>query len=257
MPRALFTRRWLLANLLVLAALAALVRLGIWQLDRLEWRRGHNARVQENQQAPTLQLEAGSLDADFYDMEFRSVIVTGEYLADDEIVLRNQIWGDEFGTRLGVKLFTPLLIPGTDSAILVERGWIPAADAANPARNQYAVDGQITVEGWLRRAETDLNINLNPDPTLAPGEQRLDAWTHLDLERLNAQTAVDLLPVYLQRAPNDPQTAPPYQLQPSFDLGEGSHLGYAIQWFLFALVLAVGYPVYVQRQETDLQSHTE
>jgi surfeit locus 1 family protein len=257
MPRALFTRRWLLANLLVLAALAALVRLGIWQLDRLEWRRAHNARVQENQQAPTLRLDTGSLDADFYDMEFRSVIVTGEYLMDDEIVLRNQIWGDEFGTRLGVKLFTPLLIPGTDSAILVERGWIPADDAANPARAQYAVDGEVTVEGWLRRAETDLNINLNPDPTLAHGEQRLDAWTHLDLARLDAQTEVDLLPVYLQRAPDDPQTAPPYQLQSSFDLGEGSHLGYAIQWFLFAVVLAVGYPIYVQRQETDLHSHTE
>jgi surfeit locus 1 family protein len=257
MPRALFSRRWLLANLLVLAALAALVRLGIWQLDRLEWRRAHNARVQENQQAPPLLLDAGSMDADFYDMEFRSVVVTGEYLADEEIVLRNQIWGDEFGTRLGVKLFTPLLITGTDNAILVERGWIPADAAANPARNQYAVNGQITVEGWLRRAETDLNINLNPDPTLAPGEQRLDAWTHLDLARLDAQTEVDLLPVYLQRAPDDPQTAPPYQLQPSFDLGEGSHLGYAIQWFLFALVLAVGYPVYVRRQESDTQSHTE
>ncbi len=262
MLRALFSRRWLLANLIVLAALAVLVRLGIWQLDRLEWRRAHNIRVQENQQAPPLQLdaaalEARALDADFYDMEFRSVVVTGKYLTDDEIVLRNQVWGDEFGTQLGVKLFTPLLIPGTDSAILVERGWIPDAHAANPVRQAYAVDGAVTVEGWLRRAETDFNINLNPDPTLAPGESRLDAWNHLDLARLDAQTEVDLLPVYLQRAPDEPQSSPPFQLQPSYDLGEGPHLGYAIQWFIFAAVLALGYPIYVQRQEADRQSNTE
>ena len=257
MLRALFSRRWLLANLIVLAALAVLVRLGIWQLDRLEWRRAHNARVQENQQAPPLQLDAGALDADFYDREFRSVIVTGEYLEADEIVLRNQVWGDEFGTRLGVKLFTPLLIPGTDTAILVERGWIPDADATNPARQAYAVDGLVTVEGWLRRAETDFDIKLNPDPTLAPGEERLDAWNHLDLERLDAQTEVNLVPVYLQRAPEDPQESPPFQLQASFDLGEGPHLGYAIQWFLFAAVLALGYPIYVQRQETENQPDIE
>ncbi len=34
------------------------------------------------------------------------------------------------------------------------------------------------------------------------------------------------------------------------DLSEGPHLGYAGQWFMFAFILAVGYPVYVYRQET-------
>ena len=35
------------------------------------------------------------------------------------------------------------------------------------------------------------------------------------------------------------------------DLSEGPHLGYAIQWFLFATVLGVGYYFFVRRQERD------
>ncbi len=38
------------------------------------------------------------------------------------------------------------------------------------------------------------------------------------------------------------------------DLSEGPHLGYAGQWFLFAAILAVGYPFYVRRQEIARKS---
>jgi len=245
----LFTRRWLLATVLVLAAAAALVRLGIWQLDRLEWRRSLNARITEQQAADPLALNRETLDLDLYSMEYRQVTVRGTYLPADEIVLRNQVWLGEFGSQLGVKLFTPLLIEGAHTAILVERGWIPDEDAEN--RTPYREAGMVTVSGQLRRAETDMDLtaSLHPDPTLTPGQIRLDAWNNLDLERLAAQMDVDLLPVYLQRLPTGPQTEPPYANPPVLDLSEGSHLGYAIQWLSFAALLVLGYPLYVQRQE--------
>ena len=124
-----FSRRWLLATALVLLAAAVMVRLGIWQLDRLEQRRAFNARVSEQQEAQPLVLDADTIHLDLYSMEYRQVSVSGEYLPEDEIVLRNQVWNTEFGGQLGVKLFTPLLIEGTDEAILVERGWIPEENA--------------------------------------------------------------------------------------------------------------------------------
>lgn len=248
MLKPLFTRRWLLASVLVLAGFAVLVRLGVWQLDRLEWRRALNARVMEQQAAPTLMLEAGALDLDLYSMEYRRATVRGQYLPEHEIVLRNQVWLGETGNQLGVDLYTPLLIEGTNQAILVERGWIPQEDAQQ--RGAYIEDGLVTVFGQLRRAETDFGLgrSLQPDPTTQPGE-RLEIWNNLDLPRLADQMDVELLPVYLQRIPQGQQTAPPYASVPQMDLSEGSHFGYAVQWFIFASLLLVGYPFYVRRQE--------
>lgn len=245
----LFTRRWLLATVLVLAAAGVCVRLGTWQLDRLAGRRAFNARVVAQQEADPLTLDAAALGLDLYSMEYRRILVTGSYLPEDEIVLRNQIWLTEFGTELGVKLFTPLLIDGTHKAILVERGWIPEANAKD--RATYVEDNPVRVSGQLRRAETDFSLGrtLRPDPTLAADQARLDVWNNLDLERLGQQMDVELLPVYVQRLPEGAQTEPPYALPPELDLSEGSHLGYAFQWFSFAALLILGYPFYAARQE--------
>lgn len=245
----LFSRRWLPATLLVLAASAVMVRLGIWQLDRLDQRRAFNTRVMEQQGEPVLVLDTTTIDLDLYSMEYRRVMVTGEYLPEDEIVLRNQVWETEFGPDLGVKLLTPLIIAGTDTAILVDRGWIPARDADPAARAKYEKEGTVTVQGQLRRAETDFSLFRVPDPTLSPDQNRLDAWNNLDLARVASQVDTTLLPVYLQRYPDGEQKSLPYAAIPELDLSEGSHFGYAMQWFSFAALLLLGYPFYARRQE--------
>ena len=255
MLREIFSRRWLLASVLVLAAATVMVRLGIWQLDRMAQRQVFNARVQQQLSADPLILDEHSLESDLYSMEYRQVTVTGTYLPDDEIVLRNQIWEGEFGTEFGVALFTPLLIEGTNRAILVERGWIPQEKAALDSRAVYRENGVVTLTGRLRRAETDFNINawLHPDPELISNQSRLDSWNNLDLERISSQMKTSLLPVYLQLTPDGEQSAPPYPIRPEIDLSEGPHLGYAIQWFTFATLLLVGYPFYVERQGSKIK----
>lgn len=252
MLRRVLSRRWLLTTLLVLVASAVMVRLGIWQLDRLEQRRAFNDRVLAQQQADPLVLDKAALDLDLYSMEYRRVQVSGEYLPQDEIVLRNQVWNTEFGQEIGVKLFTPLVIAGTDVAILVDRGWIPQEDEQN--RGAYIENGLVTVTGQLRRAETDYAVFQRPDPTLTPDETRLDVWNNLDLDRLASQMDVTLLPVYVQIVPEAVQAEPPFANPPELDLSEGSHFGYAVQWFSFATLLLVGYPFFIQRQETKIKA---
>jgi surfeit locus 1 family protein len=212
----------------------------------MRWREAFNSRVEEQMNAEPLQLNEETLDLDLYSLEYRQVMVKGNYLPEDEIVLRNQVWQTEFGTELGVALFTPLLIDGTNAAILVERGWITQDHADKNSRAIYIQEGTVTVTGRLRRAETDFSINewLHPDP-----DGELDTWNNLNIERIAKQMEAPLLPVYLQLIPKAEQTDPPFASQPSLDLSEGPHLGYAIQWFIFAALLLIGYPLYVQRQE--------
>jgi surfeit locus 1 family protein len=241
----LFSRRWLLASIIVIAAVAVLARLGIWQLDRLEARRAFNARVIEQQNEEPLVLDATTINQDLYSMEYREVTVRGRYLTEDEIILRNQTWQGQ----LGFQLFTPLLIEGSNQLILVQRGWIPADQADPQHREIFAETELVSLSGLLRRAETDFGVQLRADPTLSPGQSRLDAWNHLDLERLSSQLDLPLLPVYLQRQPSDQEDQAPIAQALNLELSEGSHLGYAGQWFLFSLILGLGYPFFVKKQE--------
>ncbi len=245
----LFSRRWLLATALVIAAAAVMVRLGIWQLDRLDQRRAFNARVTAQQDAPPLVLDHTALGLDLYSMEYRRVVVTGQFLPEDEIVLRNQVWSIDGANQIGMQLFTPLRIEGTNTAVLIQRGWIPQETADLQDRIIYAEPAVMTVEGQLRRAETDVDLGFHPDPTLSPDETRLDTWNNLDLDRLAAQTDTELLTVYIQQFPSATQSVPPFASVPTLELTEGPHMGYALQWFAFALVLLIGYPFYVNRQD--------
>jgi len=244
----LVSRRWAFTTLLVLAAAAVMARLGIWQLDRLEWRREFNTRVIAQANEPPMSLGLEAADLDLYSMEYRKVLITGQYLPADAVVLRNQVWTTIYGNLVGYKLLMPLRIEGSDTAILIDRGWIPADEPLNLAH--YAEGGTVTVSGQLRRAEVDVMLAFNADPTLQPGQQRLEVWNYLELPRLAEQMSTPLLTsAYVQVLPQGEQAEAPFANPPELQLDEGSHFGYAVQWFTFATMLLAGYPFYARRQD--------
>lgn len=247
-----FTRRWIFTTLLVIAAAAVMARLGIWQLDRLEQRRAFNARVQAQINEPMLDLSARAPSANLIDMEYRQATVTGEYDFTNQVALRNQAWENQWG----VHLLTPLKIAGSDESIFVDRGWISGADfeagLAEGRWPQFDEPGVVTVHGVIRRQQTRPDFGRISDPTPAPG-QRQGAWNLANISQISEQVPYSLLPVYIQQAPSEQWTSLPYRSQPELELTEGSHLGYAIQWFSFAGILLLGYPFFVLREERAIR----
>lgn len=239
--RAFFTPRWLLTTLLVLLAAAVMVRLGIWQLDRLDQRRTINRQYARAMQLPPLDLNQPLL-ADLSQEVYRDAVVTGEYDYSGEVLLRNQAWED----RPGYHLLTPLRIDGSDRLVLVDRGWIPLDDGSVERRAAYQQAGRVHVTGRLMPAQPEPRFGGLTDPALAPGQARLEAWNWVNLERIGLQLNRPLLPLYLIAAP-EPGSLTQRSL-PAVDLSEGSHMSYALQWFAFALILLAGYPFYVRRQ---------
>ncbi|MBI3961296.1 MAG: SURF1 family protein [Deinococcus sp.] len=240
--RLLFSRQWWWTTLLVIAALGVMVRLGIWQLDRLQQRRTFNARVSVQLAQPLLVLDSETLGADLANMEYRSVMVKGEYDPSQEAALSNQVWN----SQPGVHLLTPLRISGSDQAVLVDRGWIPLVEAAPERWGKFTEPGLVEVRGVIRTSQHRPRFGGLPDTTQAPGQGRVTSWNRVNLARLAEQTPYPLLPIYIQQAPDPSWTTLPYRSQPELDLSEGPHLGYAVQWFLFASVLAIGYPFFVR-----------
>jgi hypothetical protein len=104
----MFSRGWLFTTLLVLAGTAVCARLGIWQLDRLETRRADNAQYIEMQSVNRLDLNV-EIPGSFDGMKDRAVAVIGEYDFANQVAVRNQVHGDQYGYHL----FTPLQFDGT------------------------------------------------------------------------------------------------------------------------------------------------
>lgn len=233
--KTLFNRQWWWATLLVIAGLALLIYLGIWQLDRLEQRQAQNEITRQQLAAPPMQLNQDTLP-ESANLINRRVSVAGTYDFSQQVVLKLQNWQG----RPGFHLLTPLQITGRDEAILVDRGWLPDSETN---LSQFDEAGQVTVTGFLQPTQTSSRIQVTP-----AGPQR--EWFRIDLETIQAQLPYDILPVYLQQSPpaGDQIRLLPYRADPEFDLSNGPHLSYALQWFSFSLMLGVGYLVYVWRQ---------
>ena len=241
--RAMFSRRWIVATLLVLVGGVVCVRLGIWQLDRLEQRRAFNAHVEAMWAAEPITLNGQSAD-DLTTVEYRAVMVSGTYDFENQVALRNRYFQDVYGYHL----LTPLVLED-GSAVLVDRGWIPADGNDVPGDwRKYDQPGLVTIQGQIRLGQAKPDLGGVPDPTLTPGQTRLDFWNIVNLERIQNQFPYPLLKVFIQPDVDPSDIEPPVPSQPEIELTEGSHLGYAIQWFTYATILVLGYPFYLRKQ---------
>lgn len=243
--RRMVSRKWILTTILVFAGTALCVRLGIWQLDRLSQRRAFNAHYLAVRAESPLDLNRAG-DQDLLSLEYRQAWAEGQYDFENQVALRNQYNGSEYGYHL----LTPLVLSG-GTALLVDRGWIPADGNENPSGwRQYDEDGIIKVSGILRRGYPKAELGGVMDPTLTPEQTRLDTWNAVNLDRIGGQLPYALLPVYLQLDLQAEDITPPIPFQPEIEITEGPHAGYAGQWFIFAALLFFGYPfIYLRRQE--------
>jgi surfeit locus 1 family protein len=219
---------------------AVCVRLGIWQLARLEERRSHNAAMEARLAQPYLHLQGDVSDIE--SLLYRRVIARGQFDPSREVVLLNRAMDEE----PGVHLVTPLRLADGSGAILVDRGWIPIEDNTPDGLAAYAAEGIVEVRGIVLGTEEEPFWSFLADRTPGPGQQPLREWRVLNVEGIQAQVPYVLLPVYLQlsEAPEGTQPVPDARI----DLSDGPHLGYAIQWFAFAATAFVGGGAWLHRK---------
>jgi len=238
----MFQRKWLVATLLVFAGTALCVRLGIWQLDRLQQRRAFNAQFEMARTEPVLDLNQ-DIPEDVAAMEWRAVTVTGNYDFANQVAMRNQYYDNQPGYHL----LTPLLF-GRE-AVIVDRGWIPADGNSTPVDwRKYDEAASVNVSGQVRLGQTKPAFGGVADK-LPKNGARLEIWNNADLENIAGQIPYPVLPVYVQPVTDPADTVPPIPFQPEVEITEGPHMGYSLQWFTFATILFVGYPFFLRKQE--------
>jgi surfeit locus 1 family protein len=229
------TLRGLLAAILVLAAAAVCVRLGFWQLDRLEQRRAYNETLRTAMAQPPLTLDAAAYAAAASDPEahaYRRVRAVGRYRPRPLMVLR----GRSLGGRPGVNAVSALEL-ADGGVVLVDRGWIPSPDGASAPPAVVGVEGPAAIEGILQPMAVGQGAAA-PAPVAAEGDT---VWSFRTLEarEMAARVAAPVLPLYVRLLPGGTEAAEPPLPVALPELTEGNHLSYAVQWFSFAAI-AVG-----------------
>ena len=216
-PRAILTLA------IPLACAALFVRLGFWQLSRLEEKRAFNTVLAERLASPPAEVTA--LPADTALGHYRRVTATGAMLYDREVVYA----GRSHEGSPGVDLLTPMKIAGHDTLVMVNRGWAYSADAAQIVNARWKERDTSTVAGF---AETYAGTER------AVTQRRVHA---LDRDAIQKLVGVPIAPYVLVQTSDSAKHADSIPVRLSVPtLDEGPHQSYAIQWFGFALVAIVG-----------------
>lgn len=237
----LFSRRWWWKSLLVLLAMGAMVALGFWQLDRLEQRRSFNQQRRTALAEAPIELTGAPLPLPPLELRDRQAVAQGEFDYARQVAIRNQ----SLDGQPGHHLITPLMIAGSNMAVLVNRGWIPA-DAAHPGTWRTLDEPSIGPQAGILKPTV-----LRPDGAVsAIPQDPVTGWYRLDVEAIGQSLPYDLVPVVLQLLPADSYdpSSLPRRLQPDISFSEGNHLSYALQWFGFAITAAVVYIAVARRQ---------
>lgn len=237
--------RLFLTLFVVLGALI-MMRLGFWQLHRRTERLQRNATYISRIAEPPVRID-GPLD-DPATVEYRQALVEGDFDYEHEIILLGHTRGGE----PGVHLLTPLRLPG-GQAVLVDRGWIPYEDRALAARAAYRGPEHATVRGRLLLGGSRTSLLLSAPAASQPGGPAVDAWSAVDLPRIQSQMPYTLLTFYVEQLPEPGDPDLPWRGE-EIVLDEGPHLSYAIQWFAFVIILLVGYTAVMLRSEFALST---
>jgi cytochrome oxidase assembly protein ShyY1 len=246
--RFLLSRQWVLLSLFALVLIPTMVELGFWQLHRHHERVAHNALIAGSLAAPAVAVTdlAGVGEDPARDDWFRSVTASGRYDTEHEVVVRQRTAAD--GQSIGYFVLTPL-VRADGSILLVNRGWIPAGgDLTEFPEVPPAPQGRVTVTGRIMADETSEASGIQERPGL-PERQVMLINSDKRAEVLN-RPVVDGYVQLTGSAPEPGGEHPERLAEPEHD-SIGPHMAYAVQWWLFAAAVPVGWVVLVRREVRD------
>ena len=208
-------------------AVAGLVSLGIWQLNRLTWKRDLIAKVESRVHAAPIAAPSAAGPNDAY----RRVTASGHFLHDRAtLVQASTVRG------AGYWVLTPL-VTDRGFTLLVNRGFVPPE-----RRTRYTQPiGRIRITGLMRLTEPSGGFLRSNDPAA-------NRWYSRDVTAIAAarrlRTPVANYFIDAERGP--PDALPVGGL--TVLRFPNSHLSYALTWFALAALVAGGYMV-VMRHE--------
>jgi surfeit locus 1 family protein len=206
------------------SAVILLFGLGIWQLDRLNWKEALIADIERATANAPLQ----TLPEDVTAHRFYRVQLQGEYLPEPEFHLAARY----FQSKLGYSLLNPFKLT-KGQIVMVSRGWVPAElKDKTPA----APSGAQTILAQIRTS--DERNHFTPE-----NQPEKNVWFGRDALQMGEHAKLKVLPITLDIIGEQDRAILPVpsngNIKPRND-----HLGYAVTWFgigFAALIISLLY----------------
>ena len=223
----------LVPTLVTLALLPVIVGLGFWQLERAtqkaELQAEYDARGQGAELTIGMSLQPAAA------LRFYRVVAKGRYEDSHQVLIDNRVHQG----RAGYHVITPLKIEGSETRVLVNRGWV----ALGPDREQLPVietpAGVQEITGIAMVPVERVFTLGKPGPVSSEWER---VWQNLDMARFKAAVNYPLQPVVVLLDPNSPAGGF-VRAWSRLDAGIATHKAYAFQWFALAIALLTLYLV--------------
>lgn len=217
--------------------IAALVLLGVWQVERLSWKKGLIASVDQRvhgEPVPAPARAAWGQVSRAMD-EYRHVTAEGILQNDKETLIYAS-------TTLGPGywVITPLTLSGGTS-ILINRGFVPADKRDPSTRSEGQKPTPVKITGLLRITEPKGTLIKSNDPAN-------DRWYSRDVAAIAERRDVaNVAPYFIDAdATPNPGGLPVGGLTQI--VFPNNHLVYALTWFVLA-IMAAGLLALVARSE--------
>lgn len=220
------------------------VNLGEWQLRRLHQRRANNLITRTNEAAPIADFSKVFTHPITANDEWRRVRITGTFDAGRQYVIRYRNNGDDDG----YEVVTPLR---TDNGrtVLIDRGFVVLLSGTRiPNTAPAPPSGPVTITGRVRQSEPGRDSATVP----VDGHARL-----INSDKIGADLKIPVVNGYvdtLSMTPKDSLTTEPIQLP---ELDDGPHFWYAVQWFMFTGIGALGVVVFIRGDLRDRRERLE
>ena len=214
-------RTFILPGLLIALTIGGLLLLGFWQLDRADEKRAiEYAIVLASSNSAQLVTRTDTL----IQKEHYQVLLEGRYDNDKQFIYDNQI----VNGNAGYYVLTPFILDNK-TAILVNRGFVPWYGSREKLADITINETKVNIQVRLIKPKERIKFKQNNSTTFPMLIQSLN------IERLSQLLDYPLVPMLAQL---DVKSNSGFyrQWQPFYGSVD-KHLGYALQWFLMALVL--------------------
>jgi surfeit locus 1 family protein len=220
--------RWpgLAVTAAAVAVIAVCVAAGNWQTRRAEYKEGLAMQLDRRAAAPVAALGAAPVDGD--EWAYRRVRVRGTFVPEKGVLLDNRV----LRGRVGYEVLTPVRIEGGDRHVVVNRGWI----AAPPTRAELP---KVATPAGVQEIEGVAVLPPERVFELGEGAPAGPVWQHFLMERYAQWSGLALQPVVVQQTGDAADGL--VRDWPRPDTGVQKHRGYALQWYLFAILTAILY----------------
>jgi len=230
------TRALLKLTIAVLLGVAVLIGLGVWQLQRLDWKEGIIAQIEaRTERAPMSLARALDLARERSNLDYYPVRVEGHFHHDRE----RYLYALSLEGEPGWHVITPLETAGGET-VLIDRGFVPEALRDPTTRPQGQIEQVVKVTGLIRGSET-------PGIFIPENEPERNQWFSRDLAAMSRSMfpggTVEVAPFFLEAKAGDVPGGWPSGSQTRLTL-PNNHLQYALTWFSLAAVLVAVYAVY-------------